>query len=284
MLETALASWQKFTEATQAQMPGFQKPQPSIFEPWIAASAFGQFFPQFPTAGPFPQGSFQSASLWPEMFQNLAPQWWSGYFTLQRLWLENLTNVPPELQLAQVKGLDRDFFKNWLAAYEQTWQPLLQMPQLGLTRVYQEKAARLVDKFQIFQAALADFLLGLYQPVEESLATVQEHLKTQAREGQVSDDFQVYYRMWIKKLEERYLALFTEPDFLQSLKKTVAAMNDFLAARQEVVTATLKNLFIPTHEELDELCQEIYQLKKQVRELRSSQAKKRITKRSSSSK
>jgi class III poly(R)-hydroxyalkanoic acid synthase PhaE subunit len=283
MLETALASWQQFTEATQAHMPGFQKP-PSMFEPWISASPFSQFFPQFQPPSPFTPGPFQSASIWPEMFQNLAPQWWSGYFTLQRLWLENLTNVPPELQLAQVKRLDRDFFKNWLAAYEQTWQPLLQMPQLGLTRGYQEKAARLMDKFQIFLAALADFLFGLYQPVEESLAAVQEHLRTQAQAGQVSDDFQTYYRMWIKNLEARYLTLFTESDFLQALKKTVAAMNDFLAARQEVVTATLKNLLIPTHEELDELYQEIYQLKKQVRELKSSQAQKKTSKRSSSSK
>jgi class III poly(R)-hydroxyalkanoic acid synthase PhaE subunit len=284
LLETALASWQTFTEATQAQRPGFQKSPPSMFEPWLTPAAFSQFFPQFPAAGPFPQGPFQGPALWPEMFQNLAPQWWTGYFTLQRLWQEHLAKVPPELQLAQVKHLDRDFFKNWLAAYEQTWQPLLQMPQLGLTRVYQEKIARLVDKFQIFQAALADFLFGLYQPVEESLATVQEHLRTQAQEGQVSDDFQVYYRMWIKILEGRYLTLFTEPDFLQAMKKTVTAMNDFMAARQEVVTATLKNLFIPTHEELDELYQEIYRLKKQVRELKSGQAKKKITKRSPSSK
>lgn len=217
------------------------------------------------------------------MFENLAPQWWSGYFTLQRLWLEHLANVPPELQLAQAKRLDRDFFQNWLAAYEQTWQPFLKMPQLGLTRGYKEKAARWVDTFQIFQAALADFLFSLYQPVEESLAVMQEHLRAQAREGKISEDFQLYYRRWIKTLEVRYLTLFTEPEFLQTMRKTVEALSDFLAARQDLTTAAMKNLSIPTPEELDDLHREIYQLKKQVRELKSGQARKKITKRPPSS-
>jgi polyhydroxyalkanoate synthase subunit PhaE len=218
------------------------------------------------------------------MLQTLAAHWWSGYFTLQRLWLEYLAGVPPEVQPAPVKPLDRDFFKNWLAAYEQTWQPLLQMPQLGLTRTYQENAARLADKFQIFQATLADFVFGLYQPVEESLAIVQEHLTAQARQSQLSDDFQVYYRLWIKTLEARYLTLFTEPDFLQTMTKTVGTLSDFLVARQEVVTATLKNLGIPTHADLDELQQEIYQLKKRLRELKPKAGEKKTAKRSPSSK
>jgi hypothetical protein len=113
---------------------------------------------------------------------------------------------------------------------------------------------------------------------------VQEHLTAQAQQEEVSHDFQVYYRLWIKTLEANYRTLFTEPDFLQTLKKTMEALSDFLAVRQEVVTATLKNLSIPTHEELDELHEEIYQLKKQVRELKSKAKKEKTAKRSTSSK
>ena len=282
-LETALDSWQKLSGSPLTPMPVFPKPQPTWPDPWLSASPFAQFFPPPAAPSPFPSGFFQGASPWPEMFQVLSSHWWTGYFTLQRLWLEQLAQVPPELQLSQLKPLDRDFFKNWLAAYEQTWQPFLQMPQLGLSRVYQENAARLADKSQIFQAALADFLFSLYRPVEESLAAVQEHLTAQAQQEQVSHDFQVYYRLWIKTLEAGYRTLFTEPDFLQTLKKTMETLSDFLAARQEVVTATLKNLSIPTHEEMDELHKEIYQLKKQVRELKSKAKKKKTTKRSTSS-
>lgn len=283
-LETALASWQKLSGSPLTPMPGFPKPQPIWPDPWLSASPFGQFFPPPSAPGPFPSGFFQGASPWPEMFQILSSHWWTGYFTLQRLWWEHLAQVPPELQLSKLKPVDRDFFKDWLAMYEQTWQPLLQMPQLGLTRVYQEQTAGMADKFHLFQAALGDFLFSLYQPVEESLAAVQEHLTAQARQEQISDDFQVYYRLWLKTLEARYLTLFTEPDFLQTMAKTVAAMSDFLAARQEVMTSMLKNLAIPTHEELDELHQEIYQLKKRVRELKSGRPKKKTTKRSPSSK
>ncbi len=213
----------------------------------------------------------------------MAPHWWGGYFTLQRLWLEQLGQVPLGPQPSHFQRLDRDFFKKWLATYEQTWQPLLKMPQLGLTREHQEKTTRLSDKFQILQEALADFLFCLYLPVEESLMNMQEHLMAQARQGQVADDFQIYYQMWIKTLEGQYLTLLKDSDYLQAMRRALEALGDFLTARQELLTATLRNLAIPTHEDLDALSQEVYQLKKKVRELTKKRSSKKSTKRSPSS-
>jgi class III poly(R)-hydroxyalkanoic acid synthase PhaE subunit len=283
LLNAALASWQQFTEAAPTKAPGLPGFQPTSIDPWVSACNMSQIFSQSQDAVRIPGSPFQSASLWPEIFQHMATHWWSGYFTLQRLWLEHVGQVPMGPQPSHFKRLDRDFFKKWLATYEQNWQPLLQIPQLGLTRVYQEKAARLADKFQIFQGALADFLFCLYLPVEESLMNMQEHLIAQARQGRVIDDFQVCYQMWIKTLEGYYLNLLKDPAYLRSMQGVLEALGDFLTARQELLTVTLKNLAIPTHEELDELSQEVYHLKKKVKELTKSRSRKKSTKRSPSS-
>ncbi len=283
LLNAALESWQKFTEAaptTATAFPGFQ---PTYPDPWVSACNMSQIFSLSQDAARIPGSPFQGASLWPEIFQHMATHWWSGYFTLQRLWLEHLGRVPLEPQPSPLKRLDRDFFKKWLATYEQTWQPLLKIPQLGLTRVHQEKAASLADKFQILQGALADFLFCLYLPVEESLMNMQEHLMAQARQGQIAEDFQVYYQRWIKTLEGHYLTLLKAPDYLHAMRMALEAMEDFLTARQELLTAILKNLAIPTHEELDELSQEVYHLKKKVKELTKSRSRRKSTKRSPSS-
>jgi hypothetical protein len=283
LLNAALDSWQKFTETVPSQASLFPGLQPTYPDPWVSACNMSQIFSLSQDAARIPGGPFQSASLWPEIFQHMATHWWSGYFTLQRLWLEHVGQVPLGPQPSNFQRLDRDFFKKWLATYEETWQPLLKIPQLGLTRVHQEKANRLSDKFQILQGALADFLFCLYLPVEESLMNMQEHLTAQARQGQIADDFQVYYQMWIKTLEGHYLTLLKAPDYLQAMRIALEAMEDFLMARQDLLTITLKNLAIPTHEELDELSQEVYHLKKKVKELTKSRSRKKSTKRSPSS-
>lgn len=282
-VNTAAEFWHRFAEAdsTQAAWPG--KPPATFLDFWQSAFPISRSVLESLSAAGSPLGDFQGAPIWPEMVKPLASQWWSGFFDLQRLWLEKRAHVQEEPQPFHFERRDRNYFKNWLAAYEQAWQPLLQLPQLGLTRVYQEKAAHLADKLNIFQGALADFLFHLYLPLENSLGAMQELLAEHAQKGQISEDFQVYYKKWIKTLEGQYMTLFAEPDYLHSMQKALNAMQEFMAARQEVLTATLKNLAIPTYEELDELYQEIYQLKKQVRELTRRQAKKKTTRRAPSS-
>jgi class III poly(R)-hydroxyalkanoic acid synthase PhaE subunit len=283
-INSAAEFWQRFSEAeaNKAAEPG--NPLAALLNSWQSAFPVSQSVLESFSAAESPLGAFQDEAFWSEILQNFASHWWSGFFDLQRHWLERVTKVYAEPQPFDFERRDRDFFKNWLAAYEQSWQPLLRLPQLGLTRVYQEKAARLTDKFHLFQVALADFLFLLYLPMENSLLAMQKQLAEDVKQGQISEDFQVYYKKWIKTLEGQYMTLFTEPDFLHIMKKALEAMNDVLAARQEVLTATLKNLAIPTHEELDELYQELYHLKKRVRALTHSQARKKTTKRSPSSK
>jgi class III poly(R)-hydroxyalkanoic acid synthase PhaE subunit len=283
-VNTAAEFWQRFAEAEATKDAGPGKPLATLLDSWQSAFPVSQSVLESLSSAESPLGAFQDVAFWPEIVQNLTSHWWSGFFDLQRHWLERVSKVHGEPQPFHFERRDRDFFKNWLAAYEQSWQPFLQLPQLGLTRVYQEKASRLTDKFHLFQIALADFLYLLYLPMENSLLAMQEHLAEHVKQGQISEDFQVYYKQWIKTLEGQYMTLFTEPDFLHTLKKGLAAMHDFLAARQEVLTATLKNLAIPTHEELDELYQELYLVKKRVRKLTHSQARKKTTKCSPSSK
>ena len=68
-------------------------------------------------------------------------------------------------------------------------------------------------------------------------------------------------------LEGEYMELFQLPEFADQMGKTLGALNESVGARQAVMDDVLKQLNIPTNQDLDELSKEIYLLKKRIRAL-----------------
>ncbi|MFP3867770.1 MAG: poly(R)-hydroxyalkanoic acid synthase subunit PhaE [Desulfobacteraceae bacterium] len=262
---------------------------------WESATSFGQFWAKMgaATSGVFgnPPESWQSAlkqgeaflsalnkpqsleaavrgiDVLPEVLSKLAKTWGEGFFLLYRQWQKGIEKVRQPLEPYQFKGLDRDTIKAWMEIYAQELRPWLNLPQLGPGRLSQEKITRMVDRSIRFQGALADFIYLIYLPFEKSLSVMQAKLAETAREGELTEDFKVYYKMWIKLLEGHYLTLLQSPEYLQALSQTLKALEDFTVAKQELLVEALRTLPIPTNKDMDELYRELYLLKKQVKEL-----------------
>jgi hypothetical protein len=89
---------------------------------------------------------------------------WEGYFRLQQQWLEQIDKVGQGVETAKSDRLGRDTLKAWTEIYGQDFRQLLNLPQLGLTRVYQEKLIQATGAFSLFQEAMAEFLQVLACP------------------------------------------------------------------------------------------------------------------------
>lgn len=171
-----------------------------------------------------------------------------------------------------IQALDKEFIRRWNEAYEEEFSRYLKVPQIGMTRFYQERAMNAADKFNLFQGALSEFLHMLYLPMEKAFKSLQEKLvEMTAEEGALDQKSKTYYNLWIKLLEGHYMELFKEPEFVMGLSKTLEAFEDCTESRQAVVNDLLKMFDIPTQNDLDELYKEIYHLKKR---LRASEKKK----------
>jgi class III poly(R)-hydroxyalkanoic acid synthase PhaE subunit len=206
-----------------------------------------------------------------EIILKTAQMGWGGYAQLHQRWLEGLGQE--ETEALTFENLDQDTFKAWADIYEEDLKQLLHHPPLGLTRFSQEKASRVVVEFGRLQAAMAEFMYLLYLPMRKSLRVMQERLRRLAGEGELSEDFKDYYKMWLKLLEGHYMTLFKSPQYTRTLSHTLEALEDFTQARQELLADALKALPLPTLEDLDELYHEIYLLKKQVKALSKRLAK-----------
>ena len=207
------------------------------------------------------------SSTMPEVMVKMVQSSWQGMFSLQQRFLERVGRIGKSTEAYSFDKIDESTFRAWTEIYEQELSQFLHVPQLGLTRQYQEKINHTVDKFHKFQAAFTEFMYVFNLPMEKSFKALQEQVAEMTDENKLPDDYNDYYRMWIKILEGHYMTLFKSPEYLESMGNTLTTLNSFLSARDALVQDALKFWSIPAQNEMDELYEELYHLKKRLRKL-----------------
>ena len=211
---------------------------------------------------------FKGSGALPEILLKMAQMNLDNFVRFQQQWVEKAGKIGKTTHAYKFEDLDEDVFKAWTELYENEFRKFFNIPQLGLTRSYQEKVIRTVDQFNIFQATMAEFMHLLFQPVEKSFHVMQEKLTDLADEGNLPEDSKAYYQMWVKILEGHYMTLLQSLEYTQSMNKTLASLTEFSAAKKETLQDALLFLLpVPTQKEMDELYKEIYVLKKRIRKL-----------------
>jgi hypothetical protein len=209
---------------------------------------------------------FEGIRVLPDILLKMTQTGWDGYLKLQQQWYERLLRTGQSTEAYRFDNLDQEALSVWSDMYEKEFRRLLYMPQLGLTRFYQERANKALDQFNLLQAAMAEFLQILFLPMEKSLQVMQEKVAEMAEEGQMPENPKVYYQMWIKILEGHYMTLLKSPEYSRKMHTTLGAFENFVAAKNEILQDFLQTLPVPTNKDMDDLYQEIYLLKKRMRE------------------
>ncbi len=201
----------------------------------------------------------------PDVLIKMVRASWQGFFNLQQQLIEKAGRIGRSTQAYSFENLDEDVFKAWTDIYEKEFRQFFNLPQLGLTRFYQEKFNQAVDKFNRFQASFGEFMTVFYMPMEKSFKVLQDEVSKLAEVGKLPEDANAFYRLWIKILEGHYMTLYKSPEYLSVMHKTLSALEDFFIARETITQDMLKGMAIPTQKDLDELYREIYILKKRIR-------------------
>jgi hypothetical protein len=202
----------------------------------------------------------------PEILMKAVQTGWERFFNLQRQWMEREGITEKKTEAYTFEDIDQDTFKAWMEIYEEEFRKFLNIPQLGLTRFYQERMSRLIEKFSLFQGTAAEFMRIIYLPMEKSFKVMVEEME-KAEERRLPEGPQDSYRVWLKILEGHYMTLYKSSEYTQVLSKTLDAMEEFIIARQEVFQDLLQILPVATNKDMDELYKELYDLKKRVKQL-----------------
>lgn len=215
-----------------------------------------------------PQGLealFKGSGAMPDILARIAESNFSGYLQHLQNWLARGGRIGQTAEAYTFSDNDENVFQAWMEMYEKEFQQFFRIPQVGLVRTYQEKVYKAVDKYNVFQATLTEFMRLLTLPIGKSIVVIYEKVGELVENGKLPNDTDKYYQMWIKILEGHFMKLFQSPEYIQILAKTMATLSEFSVAKDAVFEDLLKVLPIPNRSEIDDLEREIYGLKKRLR-------------------
>jgi class III poly(R)-hydroxyalkanoic acid synthase PhaE subunit len=236
-------------------------------ESWETAQKTWQTFSRVMSETETMETLLKGAGMLPEIFLKIAQAGSKTFMDFQQQRMEHTGEFQESTRSYTYDNLEKHAFKAWTQLYKQEFRKFFKIPQLGLTRLYQEKMIRWMDKFNIYQAAVMEFSRLLSLPMEKSFQVLQEKVAKIIDKGDLPEDPKKYYQIWIKILEGHYMTLFQSPEYIRTLNKTLDAMSEFSRAKKEILQDSLNMLPVPTHKEMDELYKEIYLLKKRIKAL-----------------
>jgi polyhydroxyalkanoate synthase subunit PhaE len=203
----------------------------------------------------------------PEIISKMVKSGWEASFQTQQHILEKAGKIGKRVEAYNFDNLDQEVFKALTDIYEKELRQYFHIPQLGLSRFYQERFNELLDKQNLLETTLAEFFSIIYLPIEKSFKVLQEKLQNMAQEGMLPKEAKENYAMWIKILEGHYMSLFKSKEYTDALHNTIDKIEDFVLAKNNYMRDFLQFFPVPTNKEMDELYKEFHQLKKRVKEL-----------------
>ncbi|RJP87107.1 MAG: hypothetical protein C4518_12770 [Desulfobacteraceae bacterium] len=211
--------------------------------------------------------SLQDISRMPESFFSLIFPMLTSAAEIHQKHMGQMGKAGDFLSSFNFKDPEKLALDQWSALYDQEFRKFLNIPQLGLTRQYQEKTNRLMDRFNLLQAALADFLRLLYLPFEKTQADFSQKLVEAAEKNEIPKDPKAQYMIWLKMLEGHYMTLFKTPEYLACLSKTISASAEYSMAKKSLMDDLLKTMSIPSSDAIEGVYKEMYDMKKRIKDL-----------------
>ena len=252
MTETVTKMWKEAYEAFVA---------PTVNMPWMATWSKMLGVPGMPSM-------FPGLNL--EKMTELPSKAADALVEMQRNWQEVMARATRQV----VEGLEeggpemmKEFYASWAKGYELTVGKLLQMPPIGPAREGIELYQRSLDSYLKLCGAAFDFYLRTTKPSLEAFASVTTKAQELMKEDVTPETFQKLYGLTISEFEKRLTELFKADEFVKTLKTTLEASLTFQKDYQAFMEANLKGTPVVTRTEMNEVHEELYALRKQVKEL-----------------
>jgi len=119
------------------------------------------------------------------------------------------------------------------------------------------------------------FLIEYYKQLGETWTNSQKKVMSKISEiPQDAESMEAYKRIWIDIFENDFTQLFDTPNFSENYNKLVSTEMQLLKRWNTVMDIMLKSANMPTKEEIEEIYQELFKLKKQIKKMSSSKKKR----------
>lgn len=161
-----------------------------------------------------------------------------------------------------------DFFKDFNQKYEETFDKLFNMMGMGANREANNDQMRAMSSYFKMLFAAGELTSLVLNSTRDSMRSLLDRYQSGLKEGKVVTTFREFYELWYSVTEEVLLELLNTDEFSKAFANFGDKYAQYIIAMNKVYERSLAYLPIPTKTDMDSLYRTVYDLRKDVRDLR----------------
>ena len=210
-----------------------------------------------------------------------AVQLWQLYVQqiqeLSQPWLRLMTRDAPAHLGRAFPGEQSELLElssHYWDAYERTIGRLLGSPSLGYSRELNHRLAEGFHAWQEFLRAGFEYRVVMSEAWMNAVKQTMQRLRERGERGEPVISVKQLIEVWTDTADEAFTEIFESRRYIDAQGQVLNSAMALRRKQQEIVDNLLKGSYVPSRSELDEAYRSIYELRKEIRELKKQLAAK----------
>lgn len=182
-------------------------------------------------------------------------------------WMEIDTSILERLAMGDRRAYT-DFFHEFNQKYEESFAKMFSMMGMGANRESNQDQMQAISTYIKMLFAAGEMAGLILDSFKDSMQRLVERYNKGLQEGKVLTTFREFYDFWYGVTEEVLLELLNTDEFARIFGDFSDKYSKYMIATNKVYERMLSTLPIPTKTDMDSLYKTVYDLRKDVRDLR----------------
>ncbi len=195
-----------------------------------------------------------------------------GLQKLAQLWAESLQQSPESGSgvVGGYTGALIELSNLYWNMYEKTFGSVLQSPNLGYAREFNNKLLKSFDARINFSKASFDYQIVLLDVWVKASEELMRELASSEKKGETVQNWQQFIQAWSSVFDRVFAQRFRAEDTLEVQGNFLNSAMTYRLYQQQLMELFLKMYDLPTRSEVDEIHHRIYELRKEVKSLKKA--------------
>ena len=273
---------EKFADLAQFKIPGFEA-FTKVFDMWKSfgdpTAAVQDFQNKYMDATTDILKSFFPENVQPFLarpmdYMNIMVEYYKQFVSP---WLEIDSDILQRIANGDVDAYV-DFFKEYQTKYEENLEKYFLIMGMGLNRESNEDYMKAINQWNKAMISMGELLAVITKTSQESFNKIGDKVQADLAEGKTITTFRDFYTVWYSVTEEAFEKLLATDEFAKVFDDFADRYAQYMIAQNKVYERMLAFLPIPTNTDMKSLYRTVYDLRKDVRDLKKAVAAANETK------
>ncbi|MCL1916359.1 MAG: phasin family protein [Desulfovibrionaceae bacterium] len=161
-----------------------------------------------------------------------------------------------------------DFMSAWQKNYDETFGRMVNAPTFGKDMEFWKQQKTSFDKFIKYNIAVNKFYSSIMDIAQDATKKALEDYAEMLAKGTQHKSFEEFYKYWSKLVSDAYQKVLLSDEMSSLAGNMVNEMSKFKIEYDKLCEIYLKYIPVPKKSEMEELYRTVYELKKELRDLK----------------